>query len=54
MTICRKKCYISNDLDGPEDDIVWEDDAEDKYDSDQWRTEGERDSTPSPSEIPKF
>jgi len=29
-----KKCYISNALDGYEDDILWEDDGEDKDDSD--------------------
>jgi hypothetical protein len=29
-----KKCCISNALDGSEDDIVWEDDVEDKDDSD--------------------
>jgi hypothetical protein len=29
-----KKCCISNALGGSEDDIVWEDDAEDKDDSD--------------------
>ena len=29
-----KKCCISNALDGSEDDIVWEDDGEDKDDSD--------------------
>jgi hypothetical protein len=33
-TICQKKCCISNALDGSEDDIVWEDDVEDKNDSD--------------------
>jgi len=27
-----KKCYINNDLDGSEDDILWEDDGEDKED----------------------
>jgi len=32
-----KKCYISNALDGSEDDILWEDDGEDKDDSD-WVT----------------
>jgi len=30
-----KKCCISNALDGSEDDILWEDDGEDKDDSDQ-------------------
>jgi hypothetical protein len=29
-----KKCCISNGLDGFEDDILWEDDGEDKDDSD--------------------
>jgi hypothetical protein len=29
-----KKCCISNALDGSEDDTVWEDDVEDKDDSD--------------------
>jgi hypothetical protein len=33
-TICQKKCCISNDLDGPEDIIVWDDDVEDKDDID--------------------
>jgi hypothetical protein len=35
-TIVRffKKCCISNVLDGSEDDIVWEDDGEDKDDND--------------------
>jgi hypothetical protein len=33
-TICQKKCCISNALDGSEDDIVREDDVEDKNDSD--------------------
>jgi len=32
-----KKCYISTALDGSEDDILWEDDDEDKDDSD-WVT----------------
>jgi hypothetical protein len=31
---CFKKCCISNALDGSDDDIVWEDDVEDKDDSD--------------------
>ena len=30
-----KKCCISNALDGSEDDILWEDDGEDKDDSDR-------------------
>jgi hypothetical protein len=29
-----KKCYISNALDGSEDDTVWEDNVDDKDDSD--------------------
>ena len=33
-----KKCCISNALDGSEDDILWEDDGEDKDGSD-WVTE---------------
>jgi hypothetical protein len=33
MIICKKKCCISNALDGSEDD-VWEDDVEGKDDSD--------------------
>ena len=33
-----KKCCISNALDGSEDDILWEDDVEDKDDSD-WVTD---------------
>jgi len=35
-----KKCYISNTLDGSEDDILWEDDGEDKDDSD-WVTDSD-------------
>jgi hypothetical protein len=34
-TIYQKKCCIRNALDGSEDDIVWEDDVEDKDDS-EW------------------
>jgi hypothetical protein len=34
MTICRKKCCISNAFDGSEDDIVWEGDVENKGDID--------------------
>jgi len=30
-----KKCCISNALDGSEDDILWEEDGEDKDDSDR-------------------
>jgi hypothetical protein len=33
-TICQKKCFIRNALDRSEDVIVWEDDGEDKDDSD--------------------
>ena len=33
-----KKCCISNALDGSEDDILWEDDGDDKDDSD-WVTD---------------
>jgi hypothetical protein len=35
MTICQNKCCISNALDGSKDIIVWEDDVEDKDDSDR-------------------
>ena len=35
-----KKCNISNTLDGSEDDILWEDDGEDKDDSD-WVTDND-------------
>ena len=35
-----KKCCISNALDGSEDYILWEDDGEDKDDSD-WVTEND-------------
>jgi len=35
-----KKCWISNALDGSEDDILWEDDGEDKDDSD-WVTDND-------------
>ena len=35
-----KKCCISNALDGSEDDILWEDDGEDKDDSD-WKTDND-------------
>jgi hypothetical protein len=38
-----KKCCISNALDGSEDDIVWEDDVEDKDDSD-WVESADNDS----------
>ena len=35
-----KKCCISNALDGSEDDILWEDDGEDKDGSD-WVTDSD-------------
>ena len=35
-----KKCCVSNALDGSEDDILWEDDGEDKDDSD-WVTDND-------------
>ena len=35
-----KKCCISNALDGSEDDILWEDDGEDKDDID-WVTDND-------------
>ena len=35
-----KKCCIGNALDGSEDDILWEDDGEDKDDSD-WVTDND-------------
>ena len=35
-----KKCFISNALDGSKDDILWEDDGEDKDDSD-WVTDND-------------
>jgi hypothetical protein len=35
-----KKCCISNALDGSEDDIVWEDDGENKGNSD-WVTDND-------------
>jgi len=38
-----KKCCISNALDGSEDDIVWEDDVDDKDDSD-WVESTDNDS----------
>jgi hypothetical protein len=34
ITICQKKCCISNALDRSKDVTVWEDDVEDKDDSD--------------------
>ena len=36
--LCSKGPFISNALDGSEDDILWEDDGEDKEDSD-WVTD---------------
>ena len=36
-----KKCCISNALDGSEDDILWEDDGEDKDDSDWVMTDND-------------
>ena len=33
-----KECFTSNALDGSEDDILWEDDGEDRDDSD-WMTD---------------
>jgi hypothetical protein len=41
-----KKCCISNALDRSEDDIVWEDDVEDKDDSD-WVESTDNDSVMS-------
>jgi hypothetical protein len=41
-----KKCSISNALDGSEDDIVWEDNVEDKDDSD-WVVSTDNDSVMS-------
>jgi hypothetical protein len=41
-----KKCCISNALDGFEDGIVWEDDVEDKDDSD-WVLSTDNDSVMS-------
>ena len=35
-----KKCYISNALNGSEDEILWEDDGEDKDDGD-WVTDND-------------
>jgi hypothetical protein len=37
---CFKKCCISFALDGSEDDILWENDGEDKDDSD-WVTDND-------------
>jgi len=41
-----KKCCISNGLDGSEDNIVWEDDVEDKDDS-EWVESTDNDSVMS-------
>jgi hypothetical protein len=38
-----KKCCISNALDGYEDDILWEDDGEDKDDDSIMSDDGESD-----------
>jgi hypothetical protein len=46
FVISFKKCCISNALDGSEDDIVWEDDFEDKDDSD-WMESTDNDSVMS-------
>jgi len=35
-----KECCISNALDGSEDDVLWQDDGEDKDDSD-WVTDSD-------------
>ena len=40
IVISFKKCCISHALDGSEDDILWEDDGEDKDDSD-WVTDND-------------
>jgi hypothetical protein len=45
-TICQKKYCISNALDGSEDVIVWEDNVEDKDDSD-WVESTDNDSVMS-------
>jgi hypothetical protein len=46
ITICQKKCCISNALDRSEDDIVWDDNIEDKADSD-WVESTDNDSVMS-------
>jgi hypothetical protein len=46
MTTCQKKCCISNALDGSKDVIVWEDDVENKDDSD-WMESTDNDSVMS-------
>jgi hypothetical protein len=46
MTICQKKCCISNALDRSEDVIVWEDNVEDNDDSD-WTESTDNDSVMS-------
>ena len=38
--LCNRGPFISNALDGSEDDILWEDDGEDKDDSD-WMTDND-------------
>jgi hypothetical protein len=45
-TKCQKKCCISNALDGSEDVIGWEDEVEDKDDSD-WVESRDNDSVMS-------
>ena len=40
IVISFKKCRVSNALDRSEDDILWEDDGEDKDDSD-WVTDND-------------
>jgi hypothetical protein len=45
-TICQKKCCISNALGRSEDISVWEDDVEDKDDSD-WVESTDNDSVMS-------
>jgi hypothetical protein len=46
MMICQKKCCISNASGGSEDVIVWEQDVEDKDDSD-WVESTDNDSVMS-------
>jgi hypothetical protein len=54
MTICQKKCCINNALDGSVDVIVWEDNVDDKDDSDWVENMDNNDSvcTRSPSVHP--
>ena len=40
IVISFKKCCISNALDGSEDDVLWEDNGDDKDDSD-WVTDND-------------